>query len=62
MGTVYLAERAELDSDKETEKTFEKLTGERPVFDTKDHYNQEAVAIVIDYLKLLGAKKLAVAR
>ena len=59
----FLAERAELDADKETEDTFEKLNGsDRPVFDTEDHYNREALSIIIDYLRLLGAKKLAVAR
>ena len=58
----YLAERAELDADKETEKTFEKLQGDRPVFDTKDHYNLECLAVSLDYLRSLGSNKLAVAR
>lgn len=59
----YLAEREELDTDKETEKTYEKLSdSDRPVFDMQEHYNQEAMSIVADYLGMLKEKKVAVAR
>lgn len=59
----YLAEREELDAEKQEEETFEKATdGDRPVFDMEEHFNREALSIVADYLKLLGEKKLAVAR
>lgn len=59
----YLAEKEELDADKEQEETFEKATDtDRPVFDMDEHYNKEAMSIVADYLRLLGEKKLAVAR
>lgn len=59
----YLAEKAELDADKEQEEQFEKATdSDRPVFDMEEHYNKEAMSIVADYLRLLGEKKLAVAR
>ncbi|MEN1681404.1 MAG: carboxy terminal-processing peptidase [Planctomycetota bacterium] len=59
----YLAEREQLDTDKEKEEIGEKLTdSDKPVFDTEDHYNQEALAIVVDYLGLLKEKKVAVAR
>lgn len=59
----YLAEREELDTDKEKEEIGEKLSdSDRPVFDMEDHYNQEALSIVVEYLGLLKEKKVAVAR
>ena len=59
----YLAEREELDTDKETEEIGEKLSdSDRPVIDMEEHYNQEAMSIVTDYLGLLKEKKVAVAR
>ncbi|MEM6330538.1 MAG: carboxy terminal-processing peptidase [Planctomycetota bacterium] len=59
----YLAEREELDTDKELEKTAEKQSdSDRPVIDLEEHYNQEALSIVTDYLGLLKEKKVAVAR
>jgi carboxyl-terminal processing protease len=59
----YLAERRELDSEKEQEEIGEKLSdSNRPVFDAEDHYNQEALSIAIDYLKLLRENKVAIAR
>ncbi len=58
----YLAERAELDTDKEQEKLMEETQGsKRPVFEM-DHYGKEALSIVVDYLKLLKENKVAVAR
>lgn len=57
----YLAEREELDADKEEEDTYEKISdSDQPVFDTEDHYNQEAMSIVVDYLRMLKQKKVAV--
>ena len=58
----FLAERAELNADKEQEDAFEEAVNEdRPVFDAEDHYNQEALSIVIDYLKLLKNNRVAIA-
>lgn len=59
----FLAERAELDADKEQEDAFEEaVNNDRPVFDMDDHYNQEAISIVVDYLKLLKDNRVAIAR
>lgn len=59
----FLAERKQLDADKETEEISEELgDSDRPVFDIEDHYNQEAMAITVDYIRMLLASKLAVAR
>ncbi len=59
----FLADRKELDTDKEKEEIGEEMSdADRPVFDMEDHYNQEAVAITIDYIRLLQANKLAIAR
>jgi carboxyl-terminal processing protease len=59
----YLAELAELDADKEQEDAFEEATSnDRPVFDMEDHYNKEALAILIDYLMLLKDNRVAIAR
>src|ERR1700722_19136607 len=50
----FMAERAEVNADKEEEKELEKLANpNRPVFDTKSFYNQEVLAIAIDYFKAL---------
>lgn len=58
----FLAERKELDSDKEQEELFENMTDPtRPVYEM-DGYGQEAIDITIDYLDLLGGNKVAVAR
>jgi carboxyl-terminal processing protease len=58
----YLKERAELDSDKEQEELFENMTDPtRPVYEM-DGYGQEALDIVVDYLNLLGANRVAVAQ
>jgi carboxyl-terminal processing protease len=58
----FLAERKELDSDKEQEDMFENMTDpSRPVYEM-DGYGQEAMDITVDYLDLLGGNKVAVAR
>jgi carboxyl-terminal processing protease len=59
----FLAERKQLDADKETEEISEELSDtDRPVFDLEDHYNKETMAITVDYIRTLLASKLAVAR
>ncbi len=59
----FLAERKELDADKETKEIGEELSdSDRPVFDLEDHYNKETMAITVDYIRMLLASKLAVAR
>jgi carboxyl-terminal processing protease len=58
----FLAERKELDSDKEQEELFESMTDPtRPVYEM-DGYGEEAIDITVDYLDLLGGNKVAVAR
>ncbi|QDU55624.1 carboxy terminal-processing peptidase [Aeoliella mucimassa] len=58
----FMAERAELNADKEQEDAFEDaVNNDRPVFDDEDHYNQEALSIVVDYLKLLKNNRVAIA-
>jgi carboxyl-terminal processing protease len=47
----FLAERAELNADKEEEKKYEELNDTAPVF-KRDFYNNEALAITLDYLRL----------
>lgn len=59
----YFAELEELDSDKEQEEAFEEaVSNDRPVFDMEDHYNKEALSILIDYLQSLGGNRVAIAR
>ncbi|MEN0110778.1 MAG: carboxy terminal-processing peptidase [Planctomycetota bacterium] len=59
----HLAELVELDQEAEEKEIGEQLSdAEKPVFDTDDHYNQEALSIAVDYLRLLGENRLAVAR
>jgi carboxyl-terminal processing protease len=58
----FLAERKELDSEKEQEELFDNMTDPtRPVYEM-DGYGQEAIDITVDYLDLLGGNKIAVAR
>ncbi len=59
----YMAEREELDAEKdEQEELAEELnTSDKPVYDMEDHYNQEAMSIVIDYVRLLQENKVAIA-
>ncbi|HVW39503.1 MAG TPA: carboxy terminal-processing peptidase [Pirellulales bacterium] len=48
----FLAERAELNADREEEKELEKsMNTKKVVFDLKDFYNQEALNITLDYLQ-----------
>lgn len=59
----YLAEREQLDEEKEKEEIGEKMgDSDRPAFDAEDHYNQEALSITIDYVRLLRENKVAVVR
>ncbi|QDT69554.1 Tail-specific protease precursor [Planctomycetes bacterium MalM25] len=59
----FLAEREELDEDKEKKEMGEQMSdSDKPVFDLDDHYNREAMSITIDYVRLLQANKLAIAR
>lgn len=58
----FLAEREELNSEKEQEEIFESLEDDdRPVFPSTP-YNDEIVAIALDYLELLGQNRVAVAQ
>ena len=54
----FLARRAELDSDKEEEKTFEEHNDNKEIF-KRTFYENEAVAITLDYVRLLGKEKVA---
>lgn len=57
----YMARRAELDKDDAEEKTFEEQVnghGGSEVF-KRDAYNNEVLAITLDYLRLLGKDKVA---
>jgi carboxyl-terminal processing protease len=57
----FLAERKELDSEKEQEELFENMTDPtRPVYEM-DGYGQEAIDVTVDYLDLLGGNRIAVA-
>ncbi len=59
----FLKEREQLDADKEQEDIGKELSdSDRPVFDMKNHYNKEALSVVVDYLMLLKENKVAVAR
>jgi carboxyl-terminal processing protease len=49
----FLAERAELNAETEEEREIEALTDtKKAVFDLKNFYNREALAITLDYLQL----------
>jgi carboxyl-terminal processing protease len=55
----FLAERKELNTEKEQEDLFDDMqTNDKPVF-PKNPYNDEVVAIALDYLELLGDSRLA---
>jgi carboxyl-terminal processing protease len=57
--STFLAERAELDADKEQEKQFEEMNDpNRPVV-KRDYYFNEAMAITRDYVDLLSKAKIA---
>jgi carboxyl-terminal processing protease len=58
----FLAERKELDAEKEQEELFDDMTDPtRPVYEM-DGYGEEALDITVDYLDLLGANRVAIAR
>jgi carboxyl-terminal processing protease len=58
----FLAERKELNSEKEEEKIYDDLSDpNRPVFEM-DGYGEEALDITVDYLDLLGGNKVASAQ
>ncbi len=54
----FLKERAELNSDKEEEKTIEKLNDPNGNKIERDYYLDEVLAITVDYTRLLSAAKL----
>jgi len=64
----FLAEREEANSEKDKKEIFDELQGEdRPVFPLMAGnpiapYNEEVVAIALDYLRLLSGNRVAVAR
>ncbi len=47
----FMADRAEVNVDKEEEKKFEELDSQAPIF-KRDFYNNETLAITLDYLRL----------
>jgi hypothetical protein len=59
----FRRQRAELNAEKEEEKEFERQMdySERPVYD-RDFYNNEVLAIAVDYLRLLENGKVVQAR
>ena len=60
----YLAEREQIEAAKEeNEEMAEELNGvDRPIIDMEHHYNQEAITIVVDYLRLLRENKVAIVK
>jgi carboxyl-terminal processing protease len=55
----FVARREEFDAEKEEEKTFEEAErGTTEVF-KRDFYNNEVLAVTLDYLRLLGKDKVA---
>jgi carboxyl-terminal processing protease len=58
----FLAERKELDEEKQQEDLFDSMTDPtRPVY-KMDGYGEEALDIAVDYLDLLGGNRVAIAR
>jgi carboxyl-terminal processing protease len=55
----FLARRAELDSEKEEERTFEQQEKGNDEIVKRDFYFNEALAITVDYVRLLNHEKLA---
>jgi carboxyl-terminal processing protease len=55
----FLADRAELNADKEEEKKFDELNGSSngPVF-KRDFYNNETLAVTLDYLRLATVNRV----
>ncbi len=60
----YLAEREQIEAAKEeNEEMADELNGvDRPIIDMEHHYNQEAMTIVVDYLRLLRENKVAIVK
>ena len=57
---MFLAERAEINADKEEEKEIEEINDpNRPVFDPTDFYSKEIVAVTLDYIR--AARRAATA-
>jgi carboxyl-terminal processing protease len=55
----FIAERKELNSEKDQEELFDEMNDpSRPIF-KKDDYGYEALDIAVDYLELLGGNKVA---
>jgi len=58
----FLAEREKVNSEKDQKEIYDKLQDEdRPIFPSTP-YNEEVIAIAIDYLNLLGQNRVAVAK
>ena len=58
----FLAERKKLNTEKDQEELFDDLQDDtRPVFPTNP-YNEELIAISLDYLRLLGDNRIAVVK
>jgi carboxyl-terminal processing protease len=55
----FMARRAELDADEEDEKTFEEQANATNEIFKRTFYNNEALNITVDYLRLLGKDKVA---
>jgi carboxyl-terminal processing protease len=55
----FLARRAELDADAEDEKTFEEQANGSTEVIKRTYYENEVLAITLDYLRLLGKDKVA---
>jgi carboxyl-terminal processing protease len=55
----FLARRAELDADEEDEKTFEEQANANDEVFKRTFYNNEALNVTLDYLRLLGKDKVA---
>lgn len=59
---AFLAERKELNADKEEEEIYDNLADpDRPVYEM-DGYGKEALDVTVDYLDLLGSNRVAAAR
>ena len=56
----FLAEREEIDAEREEEKQFEEQFGntDRPVFDLESFYNQELLEIASDYVEVIQKQRL----
>ena len=55
----FVARREEFDAEKEEEKTFEEQAGGASEVFKRDYYDNEVLAITLDYLRPLGKDKVA---